>query len=70
MGGFKLGKKLTRRAELAASRVLQALTNPFRRIGARCNVEQALIGLGVLHHCSLLMISSAIALLLHLLAVS
>jgi hypothetical protein len=50
MGGFKLGEKLPCRAELGTSRVLQVLTNSFRRIGARCDIEQPLIGFGILHH--------------------
>lgn len=48
MAGFKLGKDLACRANPCFSRVFEALTDAFFGVGARGNVEQALVGLGVL----------------------
>ena len=49
MPSFELVEKLRRRPDLSFFRVLQALTDAFRCIGAGGNVEQALIGFDLLH---------------------
>src|SRR5713226_5091693 len=49
MRGFKLVEKLLRGPGLSFFHVRQALTDTFLNIGAGSNVEQALIGLSILH---------------------
>src|SRR5208283_2251406 len=49
MRGFEVREKLPRRPELALLGVLQALTDSLLGIGTRCDVEQLLVGCGVLH---------------------
>jgi hypothetical protein len=49
MLGFEVREKLPRRPDPALFHVLQTLTDAFLGIGAGGNVEQALIGCGVLH---------------------
>jgi hypothetical protein len=49
MPGFKHVEELSRRPHSSLPCVLQALPDSFLRIGARRNVEQPLIGLGVLY---------------------
>jgi hypothetical protein len=48
--GFKLVEKLTDWSCTAMCYVVEPLANTFLSIGARGNVEQTLIGFGVLHH--------------------
>jgi len=50
MIGFELAEKLTSLPASAILRVFQTLPNAFLRISARGNIEQPLIGLGVLHN--------------------
>jgi hypothetical protein len=51
--GVKLAEKLSRWSCTAMGYVVDPLANAFLRIGARDNVEQTLIGFGVLHNrCS------------------
>jgi hypothetical protein len=49
MHGFELVEKLLRGPSFSLFRVLQALTDAFLCINAGRNVEQALIGFGILH---------------------
>ena len=49
MPGFEVREERSGRLQPSHFRVLQALTDAFPRIGAGGNVEEALIGLGVLH---------------------
>src|ERR1700674_1713245 len=49
MLGFELVEKLLRGPSFSFFRVLQALTDAFLCIDAGSDVEQALIGLGILH---------------------
>ena len=51
MGGLKFVEEVPRRSNLSYSGVLQALTNSFVGIGARGNIGQALMRLGVLRDC-------------------
>ena len=52
MCGFELGKELPRRPHSSLFRVFQALANTLFRVGSRGHIQQALIGLGILHdHC-------------------
>ena len=48
MGGFELGEKLSYRLELSFSLVVEALTNSLFGVRARGNIEEALIGCGIL----------------------
>ena len=48
MPGFKLFKKFLRGPNLSFFRVIQALTDAFLRIDTGGNIEQSLIGLGIL----------------------
>jgi hypothetical protein len=50
MHGFELAEKLSRWPDLSFFRIRQPLTDAFLNIGAGRNVEQALIGFGILHH--------------------
>lgn len=54
MGGFELGKELSRRSESPVLFVFEALTNSLFGVVLRGNIEQVLMGLGVLHHCRVL----------------
>ena len=49
MLGFEIVEKLPRRPDLSFFRVLQPLTDAFLHIGVGGNVEQALVGFGILH---------------------
>src|ERR1035437_3677021 len=49
MLGLELVEKLPRRADLSFFRVLQSLADTFLCVGTGGNVEQSLIGVGVLH---------------------
>lgn len=49
MPGFEVLEKLPRWADLPLCRVRQALADALLGIGARSNIEQALVGFGVLH---------------------
>src|SRR5260370_23967064 len=49
MPGFELGEKLPHGPSLSFFRLVQALADAFLRISVGGNVEQALIGFGVLH---------------------
>jgi hypothetical protein len=50
-GSFKLGKELLCRANSSGVRIFQTLPNAFFGIGLRRNVEQPLVGFGILHYC-------------------
>jgi hypothetical protein len=50
MLGFELGEKLPRWPCPSCFHILQTLTDSFVFIRAGGNIEQALIGLGILHH--------------------
>jgi hypothetical protein len=49
MPGFEIGEELPDRSCLAFSGIYQALANTFLRGCLRGYIEQALIGLGILH---------------------
>ena len=49
MRGFEIHEKLPRWPELPSLCVLQALTNTLLGIGARGDIEQALVGLSILY---------------------
>jgi hypothetical protein len=50
MFGFELAEESSCRPYFPFLRILQALPDTFLYVGARCNVEQSLIGFGVLHN--------------------
>jgi hypothetical protein len=49
MRGFELVEKLPRGPSLSSFRTLKALPDAFLGVGMRSNIEQSLIGVGVLH---------------------
>ena len=49
MLGFEIVEKLSRRPDLSFFRVRQPLTDAFLHIGMGGNIEQALVGFGILH---------------------
>jgi hypothetical protein len=49
MRGFELVEKLPRGPSLSFFRTLKALLDAFLGVGMRSNIEQSLIGFGVLH---------------------
>jgi hypothetical protein len=49
MRGFELVEKLPRGPTLSFFRTLKALPDAFLGVGMRSNIEQSLIGFGVLH---------------------
>jgi hypothetical protein len=49
MLGFEIVEKLPRRPDLSFLRVLQPLTDAFLDIGMGSNVEQTLVGFGILY---------------------
>src|ERR1700686_3398737 len=46
----KLLKYFSRRSSTSVSYIIQPLTNRFLVVGAGCNIEQALVGLRILHN--------------------
>jgi hypothetical protein len=49
MLGFEIREKLPCRANLPVFHIFESLANSFLRAGARGNIKEALIRLGVLH---------------------
>ncbi len=52
MLSFELSEELTRGLSAAMAYVFQSLANPFSSVCARGNIQQALIGPGILNHRS------------------
>jgi hypothetical protein len=48
MSGFEFGEELLGIATLSTAGLLQTLANSFASVGAGCNIEQSLIGSGIL----------------------
>jgi hypothetical protein len=51
MRGFELVEKLPRGPSLSFFRTFKALPDAFLSVGMGSNIEQSLIGFGVLHDC-------------------